>query len=68
MSCIFVLLSLVLCNVGSLVVNYPFDDNKERIIGSLYSKSPDDEVFKQISRAYSEVIKLCCFGITLRLK
>ncbi|XP_037533421.1 carboxypeptidase D [Nematolebias whitei] len=39
---------------GSLVVNYPFDDDKERIRGSHYSKSPDDEVFKQVSRAYSE--------------
>ncbi|XP_017288880.1 carboxypeptidase D [Kryptolebias marmoratus] len=37
---------------GSMVVNYPFDDDREGI--RHYSKSPDDEVFKQVSRAYSE--------------
>ncbi|XP_061575270.1 carboxypeptidase D [Cololabis saira] len=37
---------------GSLVVNYPFDDDKVRI--SHYSKSPDDAVFQQVSRAYSQ--------------
>ncbi|XP_072248648.1 carboxypeptidase D [Leuresthes tenuis] len=37
---------------GSLVVNYPFDDDKDGF--SRYSKSPDDEVFKQVSRAYSQ--------------
>ncbi|KAF7656642.1 hypothetical protein LDENG_00038270, partial [Lucifuga dentata] len=37
---------------GSLVVNYPYDDNKN---GSpQYSKSPDDDVFQQFSRAYSQ--------------
>lgn len=37
---------------GSLVVNYPFDDDKDG--NSYYSKSPDDEVFQQVSRAYSQ--------------
>ncbi|KAL3992004.1 zinc finger protein [Sarotherodon galilaeus] len=37
---------------GSLVVNYPFDDDKDG--NSFYSKSPDDEVFQQVSRAYSQ--------------
>ncbi|XP_018542741.1 LOW QUALITY PROTEIN: carboxypeptidase D [Lates calcarifer] len=37
---------------GSLVVNYPFDDDKEGI--SQYSPSPDDKVFQQLSRAYSQ--------------
>uniref|UniRef100_A0AAQ4NXP9 Carboxypeptidase D, a n=1 Tax=Gasterosteus aculeatus aculeatus TaxID=481459 RepID=A0AAQ4NXP9_GASAC len=37
---------------GSLVVNYPFDDDKEGL--SQYSRSPDDEVFQQVSRAYSQ--------------
>ncbi|XP_030600026.1 carboxypeptidase D [Archocentrus centrarchus] len=37
---------------GSLVVNYPFDDGKNG--NSYYSKSPDDEVFQQVSRAYSQ--------------
>lgn len=43
---------------GSLVVNYPYDDDKEGI--SHYSKAPDDQVFQQLSRAYSQVTKLCC--------
>ncbi|XP_056138809.1 carboxypeptidase D [Lampris incognitus] len=37
---------------GSLVVNYPYDDDKEGI--SQYSKSPDDKVFQQVARAYSQ--------------
>lgn len=37
---------------GSLVVNYPFDDDKEGT--SQYSQSPDDKVFQQVSRAYSQ--------------
>ncbi|KAL2096139.1 hypothetical protein ACEWY4_008287 [Coilia grayii] len=37
---------------GSLVVNYPFDDDPAG--RSEYSKSPDDEVFKMVARAYSE--------------
>ncbi len=36
---------------GSLVVNYPFDDNYANIFQ--YSPSPDDSAFKMISRAYS---------------
>ena len=38
---------------GSLVANYPFDDNKEK--QTVYSKCPDDAVFIQISEAYSFV-------------
>uniref|UniRef100_A0A3Q3LCT9 Carboxypeptidase D, a n=1 Tax=Mastacembelus armatus TaxID=205130 RepID=A0A3Q3LCT9_9TELE len=37
---------------GSLVVNYPYDDDKEGTIQ--YSQSPDDKVFQQVSRAYSQ--------------
>ncbi|XP_038139891.1 carboxypeptidase D [Cyprinodon tularosa] len=37
---------------GSLVVNYPFDDDKDGL--SHYSKSPDDAVFRQVAKAYSQ--------------
>uniref|UniRef100_A0A8C7YHB7 Carboxypeptidase D, a n=1 Tax=Oryzias sinensis TaxID=183150 RepID=A0A8C7YHB7_9TELE len=37
---------------GSLVVNYPFDDDADG--NNRYSKSPDDAVFQQLSRAYSQ--------------
>ncbi|XP_054650136.1 carboxypeptidase D isoform X2 [Dunckerocampus dactyliophorus] len=37
---------------GSLVVNYPFDDDKEG--KTKYSKSPDDKVFQQLARTYSQ--------------
>ncbi|KAK1899795.1 Carboxypeptidase D [Dissostichus eleginoides] len=37
---------------GSLVVNYPYDDDKKGT--SEYTPSPDDKVFQQISRAYSQ--------------
>ncbi|KAG9332180.1 hypothetical protein JZ751_015716 [Albula glossodonta] len=37
---------------GSLVVNYPFDDNAKGI--KAYSKSPDDAVFRMVSLAYSQ--------------
>ncbi|XP_040901723.1 carboxypeptidase D isoform X2 [Toxotes jaculatrix] len=37
---------------GSLVVNYPFDDDKDGTIQ--YSQSPDDKVFQQVARAYSQ--------------
>ncbi|XP_068440183.1 carboxypeptidase D [Clinocottus analis] len=37
---------------GSLVVNYPYDDDKDGL--SQYSRSPDDKVFQQVSRAYSQ--------------
>ncbi|XP_077421112.1 carboxypeptidase D [Vanacampus margaritifer] len=36
---------------GSLVVNYPLDDNQEG--KTRYSKSPDDEIFQQLARTYS---------------
>lgn len=35
------------------MVNYPFDDDKEGL--SHYSRSPDDEAFKQVAKAYSQV-------------
>ncbi|KAK7882086.1 hypothetical protein WMY93_028260 [Mugilogobius chulae] len=37
---------------GSLVVNYPYDDDKEML--TQYSQCPDDDVFQQLSRAYSQ--------------
>ncbi|XP_051521025.1 carboxypeptidase D-like [Myxocyprinus asiaticus] len=37
---------------GSLVVNYPFDDNLEDVIR--YSKSTDDDVFRMLALAYSQ--------------
>lgn len=37
---------------GSLVVNYPYDDDKAMV--AQYSPSPDDKVFQQLSRAYSQ--------------
>lgn len=38
---------------GSLVVNYPYDDDPEGV--SRYSSSPDDAVFKMVALAYSRV-------------
>ncbi|KAL1260791.1 hypothetical protein QQF64_008618 [Cirrhinus molitorella] len=37
---------------GSLVVNYPFDDNPDNV--SRYSKSSDDDVFRMVALAYSK--------------
>uniref|UniRef100_A0A3Q2Y7G1 Carboxypeptidase D n=1 Tax=Hippocampus comes TaxID=109280 RepID=A0A3Q2Y7G1_HIPCM len=37
---------------GSMVVNYPFDDDQEG--KTQYSKSPDDKVFQQLARTYSQ--------------
>ncbi|KAF5911671.1 hypothetical protein HPG69_015648, partial [Diceros bicornis minor] len=37
---------------GSLVVNYPFDDDEQGV--ATYSKSPDDAVFQQIALSYSK--------------
>lgn len=53
--CVFLVCSLIfmLWNTGSLVVNYPYDDDKEE--RKQYSACPDDEVFKQVSLAYSQV-------------
>lgn len=38
---------------GALVVNYPYDSIKGHPRSSRYSKSPDDDVFRQVSKAYS---------------
>lgn len=45
---------------GSLVANYPWDDNPQSLSG-LYSMSPDDEVFKKLAKAYSFVSTRCYF-------
>ncbi|CAJ0949212.1 unnamed protein product [Ranitomeya imitator] len=37
---------------GSLVVNYPYDDDEKGL--SMYSKSPDDAVFQQLALSYSK--------------
>nr|KAF6455481.1 carboxypeptidase D [Rousettus aegyptiacus] len=37
---------------GSLVVNYPFDDDEQGL--ATYSKSPDDAIFQQIALSYSK--------------
>lgn len=39
--------------LGSLVVNYPYDDDPEGVIR--YSRSPDDAAFKMVALAYSQV-------------
>lgn len=38
---------------GALVANYPYDDNPSG--QSVYSATPDDDVFRQLARSYSEV-------------
>ncbi|KAK2525433.1 carboxypeptidase D [Columba livia] len=37
---------------GSLVVNYPFDDDEQGV--AVYSRSPDDDVFQQLALSYSK--------------
>uniref|UniRef100_A0A8D2LHK5 Carboxypeptidase D n=1 Tax=Varanus komodoensis TaxID=61221 RepID=A0A8D2LHK5_VARKO len=37
---------------GSLVVNYPYDDNRQGV--AAYSRSPDDDVFRQIALSYAK--------------
>ncbi|KAG8185509.1 hypothetical protein JTE90_019764 [Oedothorax gibbosus] len=37
---------------GTLVANYPYDDNIQNKDG-IYSKSPDDKVFRKLARVYS---------------
>lgn len=37
---------------GSLVANYPFDDNKENV--EKYTPAPDDDVFKELALTYSK--------------
>ncbi|CAL9683911.1 unnamed protein product [Knipowitschia caucasica] len=37
---------------GSLVVNYPFDDDRK--MQTEYSQCPDDDVFQRLSKAYSQ--------------
>ena len=36
---------------GSVVANYPYDDNVE--LKDKYSKSPDDDIFRHLALAYS---------------
>ena len=44
---------------GSLVANYPWDDNIQNQSG-MYSSSPDDDIFQKLAKAYSFVSKKCC--------
>lgn len=39
---------------GSLVANFPFDDNEEMKVK--YSPSPDDSIFHQLALTYSKVL------------
>ena len=39
---------------GTLVANYPWDNNPQGKSG-LYSPAPDDEVFKRLAKVYSFV-------------
>lgn len=45
---------------GSLVANYPYDNNKEGRDG-IYSKSPDDALFRKLASVYSNVSILTFF-------
>lgn len=45
---------------GSLVVRYPFDDNKQKEIKE--TQTPDDEAFKMLAKAYSTVHPKMSFG------
>lgn len=60
------LTDFVLWDLGSLVVNYPYDDDKNG--KTQYSQSPDDKVFQQVSRAYSQVTGHCCCWICFKLE
>ena len=37
---------------GSLVANYPYDDRQDK--RSLYSATPDDDIFRKLALTYSE--------------
>lgn len=45
--------SNLISTAGSLVVNYPYDDDEQGM--AIYSKSPDDAVFQQLALSYSKV-------------
>lgn len=45
---------------GSLVVRYPFDDNQEK--ETKETQTPDDEAFKMLAKAYSNVHPKMSFG------
>jgi carboxypeptidase D len=44
---------------GSLVANYPFDGNRQQKDG-IYSKSPDDDIFRHLALVYSKVSLILC--------
>lgn len=39
---------------GSVVASYPFDDGKSHVESGVYSKSPDDSLFKQLALTYAQ--------------
>ena len=49
---------------GALVALYPYDDSPSG--QSLYSATPDDDVFRRLAKTYSQVP--CCYLLFLRLK
>eukprot|EP00795_Rhopilema_esculentum_P015189 gene15189-6385_t len=39
---------------GSVVASYPFDDGPSHITSGMYSKSPDDKIFRQLAQVYAK--------------
>ena len=39
---------------GSVVASYPFDDSANRPVSGYYSRSPDDDIFRELALVYSQ--------------